>query len=353
MTRMTRSDTPRAPSRANGRRGELILDALDRLLVDAPIAKLDVEQIAGEAGISRTRFYHYFRSKDDALAHLHARRLGRPEARPEAVEPVDERVLDASERLLSTVALRDIDVDKIVSEAGVTRAEFHEHFRSADDVLTKLVSSRRDTENNQPKVRRDELILDALERLLASTPMTEIDVEQIAAEAGITRTRFYHYFKSKHDALAALLVRLGDILEQVYTRPDSWFVHRPPDVRPQESLLRTMHMFQDTWWPHRYVLREVADLWGAMPAIRESYLRAMDVFVERLRVAIERERASGVAPPGMDAAMLAQSLMWCSERNAFRAYCELPGAMGWDQVVESMTFVWLRAIYLADDPPPG
>jgi hypothetical protein len=53
----------------------------------------------------------------------------------------------------------------------------------------------------------------------------------------------------------------------------------------------------------------------------------------------------------MDSAMLAQSLMWCSERNAFRAYCELPGAMNWDQVVEAMTYVWLRAIYLDDDPP--
>jgi AcrR family transcriptional regulator len=358
MSRMTRSDVWRASTRTAvgrpaGRRGELILDALDRLLVHTPIGQLDVEQIAGAAGISRTRFYHYFKSKDDALSQLLARReqAGDPGAPAKPAEPVDELILDATERLLASVPLRDIDVDKIVAEAGVGRAQFHEHFRSADDVLSKLLSTRRDTETSQPKIRRDELILDALERLLASTPMTEIDVEQIAAEAGITRTRFYHYFKSKNDALAALLVRLGAILEQVYTRPDSWFVNRPPDVRPRESLLRTMHMFQDTWWPHRYVLREVADLWGAMPAIRESYLRAMDVFVDRLRIAIERERAGGAAPPGMDAAMLAQSLLWCSERNAFRAYCALPGAMDWDEVVEAMTFVWLRAIYLSDDPP--
>jgi AcrR family transcriptional regulator len=363
---MTQPGVSRAPGRAApgrppGRRGELILDALGRLLETTPIARLDIEQIAGEAGISRTRFYHYFKSKDDAHNQLLARRGPSPSPSPspvpesftasEPIEAIEDVVLDATERLLATVPLRDIDVDKIVAEAGLTQARFHDHFRSADDVLSKLVSARRETGTNQPKVRRDELILDALERLLASTPMSEIDVEQVAAEAGITRTRFYHYFRSKNDALAALLVRMGGILEQVYTRPDSWFVHRAPDVRPRESLLRTMHMFQDTWWPHRYVLREVADLWGAMPTIRESYLRAMDVFVDRLRVAIERERACGAAPQGMDAAMLAQSLMWCSERNAFRAYCELPGAMGWDQVVEAMTFVWLRAIYLDDDPP--
>jgi AcrR family transcriptional regulator len=353
---MTQSGVSRAPSRDTtgrpaGRRDELILDALDRLMVNTPIGELDVEQIAGEAGISRTRFYHYFKSKDDALGQLLARRQRTANPEPAPAKPVGELILDAAERLLASVPLRMIDVGQIATEAGVSHTQFHEHFRTADDVLSKLLSTRRDTETAQPKVRRDELILDALERLLASTPMTEIDVEQIAAEAGITRTRFYHYFKSKHDALAALLVRLGDILEQVYTRPDSWFVYRPPDMRPQESLLRTMHMFQDTWWPHRYVLREVADLWGAMPTIREAYLRAMDVFVDRLRTAIERERACGAAPPGLDAAMLAQSLLWCSERNAFRAYCELSGAMDWDEVVEAMTFVWLRAIYLADDPP--
>jgi AcrR family transcriptional regulator len=279
-----------------------------------------------------------------------ARRQAGP-AKPAPAKHIDALILDATERLLASVPLQEIDIEQIVTEADVSHAQFHEYFRSADDVLTKLLSARRDGEAAQPKVRRDELILDALERLLASTPMTEIDVEQIAAEAGITRTRFYHYYKSKNDALAALLVRLGDILEQVYTRPDSWFVHRPPDMPPRESLLRTMHMFQSSWWPHRYVLREVADLWGAMPAIRQSYLQAMDFFADRLRLAIERERAAGAAPPGMDSAMLAQSLMWCSERNAFRAYCELPGAMNWDQVVEAMTYVWLRAIYLDDDPP--
>jgi AcrR family transcriptional regulator len=254
--------------------------------------------------------------------------------------------------LLASVPLREIDVEQIVTEAGVSRPLFAQHFKSADEVLTKLLSTRRDSETTQPKVRRDELILDALERLLASSPMTEIDVEQIAAEAGITRTRFYHYYKSKNDALAALLTRMGGILREVYTRPDSWFVDRPAEMPPRESLLATMHMFGDSWWPHRYVLREVADLWSALPVIRDSYLQAMNFAVECLRLAIERERERGTAPAGLDSAMLAQSLLWMSERNAFRAYCEISSAMDWEEVVEAMTFVWLRAIYLDDDPAP-
>ncbi len=41
----------------------------------------------------------------------------------------------------------------------------------------------RSSKAKAPIKRRDELILDALERLLAKVPMSELDVEPIAAEA--------------------------------------------------------------------------------------------------------------------------------------------------------------------------
>jgi AcrR family transcriptional regulator len=69
--------------------------------------------------------------------------------------------------------------------------------------------------------RRNELILDALERLLASVPLRELDVEAIAAEASITRTRFYAYYPSKNAGMAALLRRMAGILSASYEHPDS------------------------------------------------------------------------------------------------------------------------------------
>jgi hypothetical protein len=57
------------PHRPRGPRGALILDALERLLVHAPMNDVDVEAITAEAGITRTRFYAYT-SKNDALAAL-------------------------------------------------------------------------------------------------------------------------------------------------------------------------------------------------------------------------------------------------------------------------------------------
>jgi TetR/AcrR family transcriptional regulator, ethionamide resistance regulator len=200
--------------------------------------------------------------------------------------------------------------------------------------------------------RRDDLILDALERLLAKKSMAELDVEPIAVEAGITRTRFYHYFDSKHAALAALLRRLRGVLGAAYKHPDSWFLGRAPHVRPRESLRRTIDIVAKSWWPHRFVIRETSDLWGAPADVRDAWLHGIDFAADQVADAIERERKVGVAPPGGDARLLAEGLIWQSERVFFRVYAEIPGAMAEEAAKAVGLEIWMRSIYLADDPEP-
>jgi AcrR family transcriptional regulator len=57
----------RGPTKGDRRR-EAILEAVERLLRDRPIAQLSVEEIAVAAGISRSAFYFYFESKYAALS---------------------------------------------------------------------------------------------------------------------------------------------------------------------------------------------------------------------------------------------------------------------------------------------
>jgi AcrR family transcriptional regulator len=200
--------------------------------------------------------------------------------------------------------------------------------------------------------RRDDLILDALERLLAKKSMAELDVEPIAVEAGITRTRFYHYFQSKHDALAALLRRLQGVLGEAYKHPDSWFIGRQPHVRPRDSMRKTIDTIAKIWWPHRFVLRETSDLWAAPVAVRDSWLHAIDSAADQVAESIERERKLGVAPPGYDARLIAEGLIWQSERVFFRVYADIPGSMTEDDAKAVGLELWMRTIFLADDPDP-
>jgi AcrR family transcriptional regulator len=203
-----------------------------------------------------------------------------------------------------------------------------------------------------PARPRGTLILDALERLLARAPMNDLDVEAIAAEAGITRTRFYAYYTSKNDALAALLRRMIDVRDAAYQHPDSWFVGRPPEVRPRDSVRRTIEMAIEVAWPHRFVLREACDLWSAAAEVRDAWLDVIEAATSQHEAAIIRERERGVAPPGCDARHTAQALAWQAERLCFRTWAQLPGAMSRKELGEVCLEAYMRMIFLADDPDP-
>ena len=206
---------------------------------------------------------------------------------------------------------------------------------------------------DKPKARRrDDLILDALERLLMRQSLSQLDVEPIAAEAGITRTRFYFYFQSKYDAFAALLRRLQGVLSSSFEHPDSWFVGRRSDVRPRQAMIRTIDLIASSWTPHRFVLREASDLWTAAPAVRDAWLEAIDSAVDRAAIAIDRERKLGVAPPGLDSKLMAEALIWQSERTFFRLFAGIPGAMNEADAKAACLELLMRTIFLADDPSP-
>jgi AcrR family transcriptional regulator len=77
-----------------------------------------VEQIAAAAGVSRTTFYRAFPSRAQLLHAL--------EVQPEP--DTRQRVLDASIRMLRTQTLKELSMDALASEAGVSRANLYRLF---------------------------------------------------------------------------------------------------------------------------------------------------------------------------------------------------------------------------------
>ncbi len=77
-----------------------------------------VEEIAAAAGVSRTTFYRAFSSRAELLHTLDVQ--PGPDTR--------QRVLDASIRMLGTQTLKDLSMDSIASEAGVSRANLYRVF---------------------------------------------------------------------------------------------------------------------------------------------------------------------------------------------------------------------------------
>lgn len=206
-----------------------------------------------------------------------------------------------------------------------------------------------------PPRPRDDLILDALERLLADTPLRDLGVEEIANAAGIIRTRFYHYFESKHHAYAALLERVIGLVLKTFEEPVGWYERRP-DVRPRAAMQLTFKMVVDVWWEHRAVLREASDMWNAPDEVRQLWLGMMSTFADRAAQAIDRERQREVAPPGPPADELADVLLWHGERALFLAMLEpdpVKAQARLDAIRNTTSQLWLRMVYLQDDPEPA
>jgi AcrR family transcriptional regulator len=195
------------------------------------------------------------------------------------------------------------------------------------------------------------MILDALERLLHKTPLRDLNVELIAEAAGITRTRFYFYYKSKQEAYAGLLERCAASAFSFVHANGTWFA-REPDQRPRDALIETLQLNGAAWKKYRYVLREAADLWNALPEVQRIWIGAMNSRVEICARTIERERELGVAPPGPAADLIARSLVWAGERQQFLHAIGALGALTQDELSEATLGVWMRAIYMSDDPEP-
>ena len=127
---------------------------------------------------------------------------------------------------------------------------------------------------------------------------------------------------------------------------------RPPDVRPREALAATLEMTIDRGWPYRHVLREACDLWTAAPEIRDAWLEVIAAATAQIEGAIRRERALGVALPGLGAVRTAEALTWQAERLHFRAWARMPGAPSRAELRHACLEAYMRMIFLADDPDP-
>ncbi|WP_089303477.1 TetR family transcriptional regulator [Haloechinothrix alba] len=205
---------------------------------------------------------------------------------------------------------------------------------------------------DQARSRRAGLILTSLEELLLSTPLRNLSVDEIAMSAGISRARFYRYYKSKYEALAALLHQTADEVHEVYELSDSWFV-RPLEMRPLEAMKTTFERMGDVWQRYGAAVREAGDMWNAVPEVSQAWQQIISGLIDATTAAIERERERGVAPAGPEARVLAQGLVWQGERLLFVGLINAVDAMTNEELAEVGSVMWMRAIYLADDPEPA
>jgi AcrR family transcriptional regulator len=185
-------------------------------------------------------------------------------------------------------------------------------------------------------------LLQVAEGLLVDRPLSSIAIDEIAQAAGISRSSFYFYFASRE----ALLRTLGErAQEEVFASANSWL--NRTDEPPAEAISRALTENLALWRRHGPVLRALHDANHTdeeTDALRRAIARR---YVDATAAQIERERDAGLAPPGPpDARRLGAILTGMNDR-AFYDASRRPLSRRRDrELVEALTTVWLRTIYL-------
>ncbi|MBW0017726.1 MAG: TetR/AcrR family transcriptional regulator [Mycobacterium sp.] len=187
---------------------------------------------------------------------------------------------------------------------------------------------------------REQAILATAERLLEERSFASISVDDLAKGAGLSRPTFYFYFKSKEAVLLALL-------EPMIARADAEFdgaVQRLP-ADPRRVWRNGIKAFFTAFSSHHAVARAGREALAASAEVRAVWTGFMRKWIDQTAAMIDAERARGAAPDTIPAADLATSLNQMNERTMMATLSAEQPSVGEDDLVDTLTHIWLSSIY--------
>lgn len=191
--------------------------------------------------------------------------------------------------------------------------------------------------------RREELglqLLRATEQLMGEgLAFTEISVDRLASEAGISRATFYVYFEDKAQLLKQFAREIGTAFNRAAA--GWWGV---VDERNSAQLQGALAGVAELYRTHRSVIRAVGEMSAYDPDIDQFYRGIMDEITEPLVGIIERGQASGAISSAIPGRETAAALTWMVERTCQQLLRDDSADEG--VVVTAMTEVIWRTLYL-------
>jgi TetR/AcrR family transcriptional regulator, ethionamide resistance regulator len=176
--------------------------------------------------------------------------------------------------------------------------------------VTRKTRTRRE-ERRAETLRRLSVALETL--LEQGESFTEVSVERLVSEAGISRSTFYVYFEDKGQLLRAVTEDLtADFLEAC----KRWW--ELPPRRTREELQEAFRAMFDAYRPQRALMAAVSETAAYDVGIRDEYQRMVDVFVAGVSDHIRRGQKSKQVDPDLDAPRIAAWLTWMIERGLYQ-----------------------------------
>jgi AcrR family transcriptional regulator len=192
--------------------------------------------------------------------------------------------------------------------------------------------------------RREQIerqLLDATERLMADgASFTELSVDRLATEAGISRASFYIYFEDKGDLLRRLA---GQVFEDLADAAERWWgVSRRRDPA---DVLGAMTGLVASYRRHQPMLIALNEMAGYDAAVGTTYREILDAIATRLAAVIREGQNDGFIRRELSADTAASALTWMAERTCQQ---NLPGSPDSKdpKLAETLTQIVWGALYL-------
>jgi AcrR family transcriptional regulator len=184
-------------------------------------------------------------------------------------------------------------------------------------------------------------LLDATERLMADgASFTELSVDRLATEAGISRASFYIYFEDKGHLLRRLA---GQVFDDLATAAERWW--SVSGRRDPADVLAAMTALVATYRSHQPLLVALNEMAGYDATVGATYREILAAIAARLAAVITEGQDDGFIRRELPAQTAATSLTWMVERTCQQS---LPGApqSGDGELAATLTQIIWGALYL-------
>jgi AcrR family transcriptional regulator len=203
--------------------------------------------------------------------------------------------------------------------------------------VTRKPQAKRQQRREQ--IERD--LLAATERLVnEGASFTELSVDRLAGEAGISRASFYIYFEDKGHLLRRLA---GQVFGDLAAGASRWWSvaarRDPADVRAAMTAVVSQYR------RHQPLLVALSETAGYDPQVSATYRELLTEIAGQVIRVIEEGQAAGTIRPELPPEATATSLTWMVERSCQQ---NLPGRPPeYDaELAEALTQIVWAALYL-------
>ncbi|MEW2483027.1 TetR/AcrR family transcriptional regulator [Mycobacterium sp. NPDC049093] len=207
------------------------------------------------------------------------------------------------------------------------------------------VTRKPQAKREERRERIERQLLDATDRLMADgTSFTELSVDRLATEAGISRASFYIYFEDKGHLLRRLASQVfGDL---THAAERWWGVagrRDPADVHAAMSGIIASYR------SHQPVLIALNEMSGYDPLVGQTYRELLAGIADQLTKVIEDGHSDGTIRPQLHAAVTASTLTWMVERTCHQNLPSHPASYD-AQLANTLTEIIWGALYLESPP---